>query len=292
MSARHPIIAVTGSSGASTTTTSSAFEQIFRHKGVRAALVQGDAFHRFTRPEMDVAIRKAAEQGRHISYFGPQANDFAMLENFFREYSRDGSGHYRRYLHNFDEAVPYNQMPGTFTPWQQLAEDTDLLFYEGLHGGVITPEHNVAQHVDLLIGQVPIINLEWIQKIIRDTTERGHSREAVTASILRSMDDYVHFITPQFSHTHVNFQRVPTVDTSNPFDAREIPGPDESFIVIRFKEPQRVDFPYLLQMIDGSVMSRLNTIVVPGGKTSLVMELVLSPFIDDLLDRRRKAMEF
>ena len=292
MSARHPIIAVTGSSGAGTTTTSSVFEQIFRHKGVRAALVQGDAFHRFTRPEMDVAVRKAAEQGRHISYFGPHANDFGMLEAFFKAYARDGSGRYRRYLHSFDEAVPYNQMPGTFTPWEPLPEGTDLLFYEGLHGGVVTPEHNVAQYVDLLIGMVPLINLEWIQKIMRDTTERGHSREAVTSSILRSMDDYVHYITPQFSRTHVNFQRVPTVDTSNPFDAREIPTLDESFVVIRFKEPRKVDFPYLLQMIDGASMSRLNTLVVPGSKHSLVMELILTPFIDDLLERRRKAMEF
>lgn len=227
MSAKHPIIAVTGSSGAGTSTSTNAFRSMFHQLGYKAAVVEGDSFHRYTRPEMDVAIRKAREQGRHISYFGPEANDFGLLESFFQEYGQSGTGQYRRYLHSFDEAVPFNQMPGTFTPWQDLPGETDLLFYEGLHGGVVTGEHNVARHVDFLIGVVPIVNLEWIQKLIRDTSERGHSREAVTDSIVRSMDDYINFITPQFSRTHINFQRVPTVDTSNPFSAKVIPSLDE-----------------------------------------------------------------
>ena len=144
-------------------------------------------------------------------------------------------GKSRKYLHTYDEAVPWNQVPGTFTPWQPLPEPTDVLFYEGLHGGVVTPQHNVAQHVDLLVGVVPIVNLEWIQKLIRDTSERGHSREAVMDSVVRSMEDYINYITPQFSRTHLNFQRVPTVDTSNPFAAKGIPSLDESFVVIHFR---------------------------------------------------------
>ncbi|MCM2678386.1 phosphoribulokinase [Echinimonas agarilytica] len=292
MSVKHPIIAITGSSGAGTTTTSTAFEHMFRHRNINAALVEGDSFHRYSRAEMDVAIRKAQEQGKHISYFGPEANDFGQLESFFKSYSETGSGQVRRYLHSFDEAVPYNQMPGTFTPWEELKENTDLLYYEGLHGGVASEEHNVAQHVDLLVGMVPIINLEWTQKIIRDTTERGHSREAVTQSILRSMEDYVRFITPQFSRTHINFQRVPTVDTSNPFAAKNIPSLDESFVVIRFQETRGIDFQYLLQMIDGSFMSRLNVLVVPGGKMGFAMELILTPLIDELMEKKRQAMEY
>jgi len=292
MSAKHPIIAVTGSSGAGTTTTSTAFEHIFRHKGINAAFVEGDSFHRYTRPEMDVAIRKAQEQGKHVSYFGPEANDFVLLEEFFKSYSEGGMGRYRRYLHTFDEAVPYNQMPGTFSPWEELPDNTDLLFYEGLHGGVVTEQHNVAQYADLLVGMVPIVNLEWIQKIIRDTTERGHSREAVTQSILRSMEDYVGYITPQFSRTHINFQRVPTVDTSNPFAATAIPTLDESFVVIRFQDRANADFPYLLQMIDGSFMSRMNVLVVPGGKMGLAMELILTPLVDELIEKKRMAMEY
>jgi len=289
MSHKNPIIAVTGSSGAGTTTTTSAFSHIFRTLGIDAAFVSGDCFHRYTRPEMDVAVRKAKEQGKHISYFGVEANDFGALEGLFSSYGETGTGKVRQYLHTFDEAVPYNQLPGTFTPWQDLRPNTDLLFYEGLHGGVVTEQHSVAPHVDLLIGMVPIVNLEWIQKIIRDTHERGHSREAVMASIVRSMDDYITHITPQFSRTHINFQRVPTVDTSNPFSAKDIPSLDESFVVIRFRGIKHVDFPYYLQMINGAFMSRVNTLVVPGGKMGLAMELILTPLIEQLITKRRQA---
>lgn len=235
MSKKHPIIAITGSSGAGTTSTSLAFRKIFHQLNIQAATLEGDSFHRYTRPEMDMAIRKAREQGRHISYFGPEANDFALLEQTLLEYGLHGNGKSRKYLHTYDEAVPYGLQPGTFTPWESLPANSDILFYEGLHGGVVTPENDVAQHVDLLVGVVPIVNLEWIQKLIRDTTERGHSREAVMDSVVRSMGDYINYITPQFSRTHINFQRVPTVDTSNPFSAKAIPSQDESFIVIRFR---------------------------------------------------------
>jgi phosphoribulokinase len=290
MSVKHPIIAITGSSGAGTTTTTNAIRHIFRNLKVNSASVGGDSFHRFTRPEMEVEIRKAQEQGRHISYFGPHANDFELLSKLFVEYGETGKGQHRQYLHTFDEAVPFNQMPGTFTPWQDLPENTDLLFYEGLHGGVETDTVDVASHVDLLVGMVPIVNVEWIQKIVRDTTDRGHSRDAVMSSIVRSLDDYFQYITPQFSRTHVNFQRVPTVDTSNPFSAREIPTQDESFVVVRFRrEMKSVDYPYLLKMIDGAFMSRVNTIVVPGGKMGLAMELILTPLIEELLDKTRRA---
>ncbi|WP_127025637.1 phosphoribulokinase [Rheinheimera mangrovi] len=289
MSHKNPIIAVTGSSGAGTTTTMSAFSHIFRSLGIDAGFVAGDCFHKYSRPEMDLEVRKAKEHGKHISYFGAEANDFAALESLFSSYAETGTGKVRQYLHTFDEAVPYNQLPGTFTPWQDLRPNTDLLFYEGLHGGVVTEQNNVAQHVDLLIGMVPIVNLEWIQKIIRDTSERGHSREAVMSSIVRSMDDYVNQITPQFSRTHINFQRVPTVDTSNPFSAKDIPSLDESFVVIRFRGIKHVDFPYYLQMINGAFMSRVNTLVVPGGKMNLAMELILTPLVEQLIIKRRQA---
>ncbi|EYU14602.1 phosphoribulokinase [Photorhabdus aegyptia] len=284
MSAKHPIIAITGSSGAGTTTTSSAFRKIFQQLNISAAQIEGDSFHRYTRPEMDAAIRKAKEQGRHISYFGPEANDFGMLEKTMIDYGETGEGRRRKYLHTYDDAVPYNQLPGTFTPWESLPKQTDVLFYEGLHGGVVTPQHNVASHVDLLVGVVPIVNLEWIQKLIRDTGERGHSQEAVMDSVVRSMDDYINYITPQFSRTHINFQRVPTVDTSNPFSAKAIPSLDESFIVIRFRDLTQIDFPYLLAMLQGSFVSSLNTIVVPGGKMGLAMELIMTPLVQRLLE--------
>ncbi|ARD23794.1 phosphoribulokinase [Shewanella japonica] len=286
MSTKHPIIAVTGSSGAGTTTTTTAFTHIFRQLGINAAFIEGDSFHNFTRAEMEVLIRKSQAENRNISYFGPEANNFVKLEECFQSYAETGQGQTRSYLHTFDEAVPFNQMPGTFTQWHPLPENTDMLYYEGLHGGVVTEDADVAKHVDLLIGMVPIVNLEWIQKIIRDTSDRGHSREKVMGSIVRSMDDYIKHMTPQFSRTHINFQRVPTVDTSNPFSAKDIPSLDESFVVIRFRDINNVDFPYYLSMIEGAFMSRVNTLVVPGGKMSLAMELILTPLIKDLMNKK------
>lgn len=286
MSQHHPIIAITGSSGAGTTTVKRAFEHIFRREKIKPVVVEGDSFHKYDRAEMKKSIA-ASDPNRPISHFGPEANLFDTLEDLFRTYSENGSGQTRLYLHNDLEAQPYQQAPGTFTPWKPIAPDTDLLFYEGLHGGVVTKTVDAARWVDLLIGVVPIVNLEWIQKIHRDTSERGYSPEAVTDTILRRMHDYVHYITPQFSRTHINFQRVPTVDTSNPFIARDIPTPDESFVVIRFRDPKRIDFPYLLAMIHDSFMSRPNTIVVTGGKMGFAMEVILTPMIHDLMTRKK-----
>jgi phosphoribulokinase len=291
MSARHPIIAVTGSSGAGTTSVTRTFEWIFRREGIKAAMVEGDAFHRYDRQAMRAAMSEAARQGNpHFSHFGPEANLFEELEALFRTYGETGGGRVRKYLHNEEEAAPYGQPPGTFTPWAEIEPGTDLLFYEGLHGAVATDAVNVARHADLIIGVVPIINLEWIQKLHRDRQARGYSTEAVVDTVLRRMPDYVNYICPQFSRTHINFQRVPTVDTSNPFIARYIPTADESFVVIRFQNPKGIDFPYLLSMIHGSFMSRPNIIVVPGGKQELAMQLILTPMILKLIDGRRRAL--
>jgi phosphoribulokinase len=289
MSSKHPIIAITGSSGAGTTSVTHVFEKIFRRESVDAAVVEGDSFHRYDRAEMR-RMMAAQEKGSHFSHFGPDTNLFEELAALFREYSQSGASKRRKYLHDDAEALPYRQPPGTFTPWEDLPADSDLLFYEGLHGAVMTEQANVAQWPDLLIGVVPVINLEWIQKLHRDKSLRGYSTEAVTDTILRRMDDYVHYICPQFTRTHVNFQRVPTVDTSNPFIAREIPTADESFVVIRFQDPRGIDFPYLLNMLHDSFMSRTNTIVVPGGKMDLAMQLIFTPFVWRLVERRRKAL--
>lgn len=292
MSAKHPIIAITGSSGAGTTSVMRTFEQIFRREGVKAAFVEGDAFHRYDRYEMREKMAEELARGnQHFSHFGPENNLFEELEALFRAYGEGGRGRTRKYLHDEDEAAPYGQKPGTFTAWEDLPEGTDLLFYEGLHGAVVTDKVNVAQHVDLLIGVVPVINLEWIQKLHRDRASRGYSTEAVTDTILRRMPDYIHYIIPQFARTHINFQRVPVVDTSNPFIARHIPTADESFLVIRFANPRGIDFPYLLAMLHDSFMSRPNTIVCPGGKMDLAMQLIFTPMIWRLMERRRLALE-
>jgi phosphoribulokinase len=286
MSVKHPVIAVTGSSGAGTSTVKASFEHLFRRQGVKAAIVEGDAFHRYDRQDMKRQVEAASKNGHTLSHFGPEANLFEELEALFHSYGETGTGKVRKYLHNEEEAAPYKQKPGQFTPWEDIPPGTDLLFYEGLHGGVVTEKANVARWVDLLIGVVPIVNLEWIQKIHRDTSARGYTAEAVTDTILRRMPDYVKTITPQFSRTDINFQRVPVVDTSNPFIARDIPTPDESFVIIRFRFPEKHDFPYYLAMLKDSWMSRQNTIVVPGGKMGLAMEIILQPIIHELLEQR------
>ena len=288
MSQKHPIVAVTGSSGAGTSTVKHAFEQIFTREEISPVIIEGDSFHRYDRAAMKEAMAKAeAEGNRHFSHFGAEANLFDKLAELFETYGKTGGGQKRLYLHSDEEAEPYEGLnPGQFTPWEDIPSGSDIMFYEGLHGGVVTDDADVASHVDLLVGVVPSVNLEWIQKIHRDNAERGYSEEVIVDTILRRMDDYVKYITPQFSRTDINFQRIATVDTSNPFIARDIPTPDESFIVIRFRDVEKfdTDFPNLLSMIPGSFMSRRNTIVVPGSKMGFAMELILTPIIHQMIE--------
>ena len=290
MSVKHPIISITGSSGAGTSSVKATFEQIFRRERIEVAYVEGDSFHSYDRDAMAKAMADAqARSNYNFSHFGPSANLLPDLEALFRQYGETGTGRYRHYVHDANEAATLGSAPGTFTPWLELPPNTDLLFYEGLHGAVVTDEVNVARYADLKIGVVPVINLEWTQKLHRDRQTRGYTTEAVTETILRQMHDYVHYICPQFSETDINFQRAPTVDTSNPFVARTIPTPDESIVVIRFRDPSNVDFPYLVTMIAGAWMSRANSIVIPGNRLDLAMQLILTPRILDLVRRRKSA---
>jgi phosphoribulokinase len=290
MSVKHPIVAITGSSGAGTSTVTKSFDLVFRREKLKAAIVEGDSFHRYDRKAMKVAMEEARQQGNnHFSHFGPEANLLEELAELFRGYGENGRGKLRKYLHNAEEAAPTASSPANSRPGPDIPEGTDLMFYEGLHGAAVTDKVNVAQHADLLVGVVPTVNLEWIQKLHRDKNQRGYSTEAVVDTILRRMPDYINYITPQFSRTHINFQRVPTVDTSNPFIARDIPTADESFVVIRFANPKGIDFPYLLSMIHDSFMSRPNIIVVPGGKMELAMQLIFTPLILRLIENSKRA---
>ncbi len=290
MSIKHPIISVTGSSGAGTTTIKHTFDQIFRREGVKAVSIEGDAFHRYDRAAMKAENERRQQVGEHtFSHFSYEANILEELEAVFREYGETGGGRTRHYVHDDDEAARYGVPAGTFTDWGPLESGSDLLFYEGLHGAVATDTVNIAKYADLKIGVVPVINLEWIQKIHRDKATRGYSTEAVTDVILRRMHAYVHCICPQFTQTNINFQRVPIVDTSNPFVARWIPTADESMVVIRFANPYGIDFPYLVSMIHDSFMSRANSIVIPGGKLDLAMQLILTPLIHRFVEQKRRA---
>lgn len=289
MSVKHPVLAITGSSGAGTTTVKKAFEHIFKRESITPAVIEGDSYHRYDRAEMKTVVQQYQDEGKNFSHFGPEANLFDELADTFKEYGDTGMCERRYYLHSVEEAEPYGQNPGEFTEWKKIPENTDILFYEGLHGGAVDGNVSVANFVDLLVGVVPIVNLEWIQKIHRDNAERGYSAEAIVDTILRRMPDYVNYITPQFSLSDINFQRVPTVDTSNPFIATDIPTPDESFVVIRFKNTKGVDFPFLLSMIEGSFMSRRNNIVVPGGKMGFAMELIFTPIVHEMIEKSRNS---
>lgn len=282
MSEKHPILAIVRPSGAGTPMVREAFHNIFRRQSIKVARVEGESFHRFNRSDMIDEITKAATDGNgHFSHFGPDANQFGDLQDLFRTYGETGRGRTRSYLHSSDDVARYGDSslkPGEFTPWEDLPEGTDLLMYEGLHGCVADGTVDLAPLVDLKVGIVPVINLEWIQKIHRDTRQRGYSKEAVIDTILRRMRDYVHYLIPQFARTDINFQMVPVVDTSNPFIALDVPTLDECVVVIRFKKPEKfeIDFPYLMSEIHGSWMSRRNSIIIPGGKLGLAMELIMT----------------
>ncbi|WP_323009947.1 phosphoribulokinase [Paracoccus sp. (in: a-proteobacteria)] len=290
MSKKHPIISVTGSSGSGTTTIKNTFDQIFRREKITAVSIEGDAFHRYDRAAMKAELERRTQGGDHtFSHFSIEANELGKLEQVFRQYGETGTGKSRHYVHDEREAEKYGVSPGHFTEWSEFQPGSDLLFYEGLHGAVRTDGIDIAGHADLKIGVVPVINLEWTQKIHRDKASRGYSTEAVTDVILRRMHAYVHVICPQFTHTDINFQRVPVVDTSNPFIARWIPTPDESLVVIRFRNPRGIDFPYLTSMIQGSWMSRANSIVIPGPRMDLAMQLILTPMILRLVGESKRA---
>ena len=291
MSVKHPIISVTGSSGAGTSTVKHTFQQIFRRESVEAATMEGDAFHRYSRKEMKKELEKRSAAGEAtFSHFSFDANLLSELEACFRSYSKKGKCRYRHYVHNAKEEELHGVKSGNFTEWKEFDGNSDLLFYEGLHGAVVNDEVNLARYADLKIGVVPVINLEWIQKIHRDRDSRGYSTEAVTDTILRRMHAYVHCICPQFTETDINFQRVPVVDTSNPLVARWIPTADESLVVIRFKDPHGIDFPYLVSMIHDSWMSRANSIVIPGGKLDLAMQLILTPLVGRLVNQSKRVL--
>jgi len=290
MSIQHPIISVVGSSGAGTSTVKHTFDQIFRREDYITASIEGDAFHRYNRADMKAEMAKRKEAGdATFSHFSMDANLLKELEGAFRTYGETGVCKSRTYVHDNAESELHGVPPGHFTDWREVGEGSDLLFYEGLHGAVKQDGVDIAGQSDLKIGVVPVINLEWIQKIHRDRAHRGYTTEAVTDTILRRMHAYVHVICPQFTQTDINFQRVPVVDTSNPFIARWIPTAGESLVVIRFRNPRGIDFPYLTAMIHDSWMSRANSIVIPADKLDLAMQLILTPLITRLVERGRRA---
>lgn len=312
MSQHHPIIAVTGSSGSGLSTIRHAFKFIFRRLNIQPAIVHGDGFRRYTDRQFAALLDEARGSGRRLSWFGPECNHFQELETFFKTYGECGNGIYRQYAHTAEHGEELGVQPGEFTDWKPLAPGSDLLFYEGQHGGVVAntwtrrkvdSRHfpaeidrrtgnkgiDVAQHVDLLIGVTPAINLEWIQKIHREHEKNTCTPEESVETILRRMDDYNHYIVPQFGLADINIQRMPLVDTSDPFIARDVPIADESICVIHFRDRERHDFPDLLMRIPGAHMSRPTTMAIPASKLRLALEVICGPILAQFMESRSMA---
>lgn len=311
MSQQHPIISITGASGAGTTVVKDAFSIIFRREDIKPTFVGSEDFRRYDRQKMKAVLAEAELQGKTLSPYGPEVNRFDLLEELFKNYSETGGGRVRHYISQ-EVAEKTGLEEGVFTDWEDISPESNLLFYEGLHGGVVASRwsrrkmslsHNpkvvierrnvgkptgvdVAQYVDLLIGVVPVVNLEWIQKIKGDMDLRGFSDSETASRIVGRMQDYINFITPQFSHTDINFQRVPIVDTSNPFIAAEVPVDSECMVVIRFREPDKFDFPDILKRIDRAAMSRPNSMIIPGGSMKQAIDVICTPLILDLIEKR------
>lgn len=291
MSTKHPIIVITGSSGSGSNKVSDVFSHIAWREKIQHFIVSGSAFHRYERDEMAQQVEQACADGCYLSHFSPEGNQLNLLEDLFREFSTDGTGNYRHYLHTEEQALEFNQAVGSFTPWEPIPAGVDLLVYQGLHGAFVSKDIDISRYADLILGVTPIVNLEWIQKIHTDIKNRGYTLDAVRNAIQHRLHDYVHYITPQFSNTDINFQRIPLVDTSNPFDARDVPLNDESMVVISFKQPRDHDFTYLLERIEGSFMSNRSCLVVPGGKMEYAMEMLLNPLVHEMMEQRRQAQE-
>ena len=279
MSAQHPIMAVTGSSGSGTTSVTRTIEQILRREGVRAAMVVGDAFHRYDRAGMQRATAEAERAGNpRFCHFSPEANLLPELEQLFSTYGSTGAGDGARVLPRAtrtSRASAARSATGSHCPRAPTCCTTRVCTV-----ATSTTRSTSRGTRTCSSESCRSSTSSRIQKLHRDRATRGHSQEEVVATILRRMPDYIDHICPQFSRTDVNFQRVPHVDTSNPFIARHIPTLDESTLVIRFRDPHGIDFSYLLAMLHDSFMSRPNTIVVPGGKMELAMQADLHS--DDL----------
>lgn len=309
MSEDHPIIAVTGASGAGTTVVQQAFKEVFFRQKIKAAFVQGDGFLRYGDQETEQCISQALADNQQISCYGPDLNDFHSLESCFKRYGLSGEGRYRQKVNGENNHL-YSQSEGEFTDWLDIPTDSDCLFYEGMHGGVVAESWtrrkcdndegvknerrsphskgvNAAQYVDLLIGVAPAINLEWIQRIHHDRAIRKQSSEQVTLNILQQLQDYIHFIVPQFSISDINFQRMPMVDTSNPFDMQPVPTEKESMVVISFKTPSSHDLQSYIKRIDGAFLSQRSCIVIPGGQMQHALDVICAPLIEVLIERKK-----
>ena len=226
MSIKHPIIAVTGSSGAGTTTVMKSFAHIFRREGLNAQVVEGDAFHRYDR-DADARAREGptTAAGTPFSHFGPESEPADGTRQALREYARDrpaaGCGDY---IHDASKRRSMGGAPGTFTAWQPMARRHRPAVLRRPARRLRRRRGSTSRSTRTCWSASCRSSISSGSRSCTATRRCAATRqEAVIDTILRRMPDYVNYICPQFSRTHVNFQRVPTVDTSNPFIAKRHP---------------------------------------------------------------------
>ncbi len=148
-------------------------------------VIEGDIFYKFTRAEMYERIIFPDLFGHRMTHFSPDGNLLDRLGQLFCDHGESETGQMWLYLHSEEAAAAYPDLSrGAFTLWEPIAPNSDLLFYEGLHGSLITENFNIAQHVAPLVGVAPTMNLEWIQKIVCDSVERGYSHTDVESTSL------------------------------------------------------------------------------------------------------------
>ncbi len=279
MSQKFPIVALTGASGAGKTNVKQVFKRIFDSQEIKVQFVEGDSFHRFTREEME----QNEKVPQAVTHFNPEANLLKELEGLFATFARSGTGKTRHYIHSEEDSVKHNTKVGHFSGWKEIAP-ADFLFYEGLHAGHVDEGINIATKVDLLIGVAPIINLEWIQKIERDKLVRGYSEKNAIEMIKRRLPDYIKFICPQFSRTDANIQRVPLVDTSNPFSTESIPKDSESLFIFEIKKSRKfaISLEEVCEKVPGSFLTSENSLASPGTSLDKLLVTIFSPTINRL----------
>ncbi len=170
MSVRHPIIAVTGSSGAGTTTVMKTFDHIFRREQHQGPGDRGRFVSRL-QPGRDARARARGGHGQ-----GSDHQPFRTgVEPVGRARRHDGSlrRHRRRQgapLHprRRGSASSSSGEPGTFTTGSRCRRTATCSSTKGCMAATRTARWMSREKVDLLVGVVPIINLEWIQKLHRD----------------------------------------------------------------------------------------------------------------------------
>ena len=243
MSVKHPIISVTGSSGAGTTSVKTTFKRIFNRETVNAASSMAMHSIAMTAQMKRVMAEEAEREINHFSHFGPECQPAGGTGRVYSGISAKPEPEKPGTTCTTRKKRTCTARPGTFSAWEDIDPEYRIIVLRrtAWRGGDRRRQPGAALRPK--IGVVPVVNLEWIQKIHRDKMDRGYSTQAIKDTILRRMPDYLDYICPQFSQTDINFPARADRRYIERLCARWIPTPDESMVVIRFRQSQGYRFP-------------------------------------------------